>query len=1342
MINISWAQFSQNQEAKDISFESFCYQVAYILYKEYGHFENFYNTPGSEFYLTLFKDCEVLDLKVGSKIGWQVKWWFNSEDNSSLNAKNKVTLIENFKTTLKYHPNIKLWIICTPGSFVEKEYNKLVGELKKLSSDTEFLHWNKSNFQNIRSNNYEQFHALFNHYFNTNFIGYNFIETYSRTRIKNLEKKYDTDLYVPSEYDEQILFFLDFRKIYHELELRIKYLTDDIKEIENDSLYRKNDYSSFDKEYIATAYQLLERCVQESKIIIEIVSSKLNIDKTKYLLEQLSGFSDYYSKVADFLNNKLQNKEHIISEKNRLEVYHHDNYVVYSINKIREQILYSKNNQENKSIFTLLKLIIQKNVNILSSAGYGKTNIACNICNTLLNKKIPALLFLGSSFRKIDFPQNIMREILEINNDYNFKELLQALNTLGMIKGFKIPIIIDGLNESNPYDHIWKGNIENIIKDIDSFDYLTLITTCRDRYIESIFGAVDIGNIPNTEILKGFGDNIKEKAIENYFKKYKIQPISWDFNKDVFTNPLLLRIFSEVNANKTNIRISLDNLFNSIDEYIKKIEEKVSQTKSRVDPILKGRVHQRIEEYCRTLWNKNVREIPLDEFHKIIDPDSPTFNDSTTEKLLDEGLCFQKNLVNNIETVQFTFDLIGGYAIANNVIINQISFSNNDLEVQDISEIESKLFVTKNEHPLRQDILNSCIHLFQTEFEVNLFEVFDNDIVLQECINSISYYIGFKDAQHKLIKKILSLDKTSRSFSLVFEKLFENIYKKRIPGLEQLLIDILMNLSQSEIDIYWSEQIRKNFNDSYTVLENINKSYKENNPVNRSASKDFYHSFLATTSSDKSIRSVSTENLYLLVKTYPDDMIKFSQANFGFHDINSIESIIIALCGSVLFIKDMDYTKKIIDLISNKFVPSFKSTHITIIDYIHSILEFGKSNFGIIPPKAISFNTDYFDCSFDQKVINEYSDENEFFSPHLFGISLYEFNKYQLNDIATDEDEKRKTYTRVECLSILSNNIRLKGFREENFSDIHSDFQNDRRYKFNRKTKDNLTLYSEKYLWQSYYEFVGYLFLTNKLISNSTCRYRCDDLFFDPTFPRLPKKFQIINSCYFPSESDDVQSWINSKSLDSLKRFLIHDLFTDKEWVLLSLYLVQEGKSNNTRVEFFIDSYLINKGEIKQKINANEVYFSPTEYSHIFSGEINWSPFFNLNYKELLEKYGLLETTNRYTWSAWSFNRYENPHFKFLSPAISRMANLKFQSEGLYYYNENNEPVTRIVKAKDSELYYVRKDTLEEILEKLQLELLWDQLENKYGEWGKDKKRSLDPSYNSLKTQILYSDLK
>jgi len=1344
MIYISWKQFAQNQEAKDISFESFCFQVAYILYKDYGFFEDFYNTPGSEFYLTLHKDCPPLNLKSGDEIGWQVKWWFDREDFTSLNAKNKSNLIDNFSTTLKSHPNIKLWIICTPGPFVEREFNNLKRELTKLSSNTKFISWKKTTFINFRAANYEKFEAIYNHYFNINFISYNTIADYSKRKIDDLNKKFDADLYTPTKYDDEILFLLDYHKIFNELEIRIKYLSDDVKKIEGDKLYKKNDYSSFNKEYINTAYTLLYKCINEAKSIIEIISSKLNIEKAKILLVQLERFIDDYRATAETLNKKLNNKEYLISEVNQEEMHYHNNYLISSVNRIREQILYSEDNsKDDNSIIDLLDLVFQKNVNILSSAGYGKTNIACNICNTCLNNNIPSLLILGSSFRKIELPQNMILEQLGINSKYSFKEFLQALNNLGMGKGFKIPIIIDGLNESVPYESIWKGNIKDIIRDIYEYEYIAIIITCRDRYIESIFEETEVKKIPNIKILSGLDIGIREKAIRKYFIKYNIVPISWNFNKDLFINPLLLKIFSEVNTNKKNIRISLDNLFDSIDEYIDNIENKVSKTKSRVDPVLKREIHRKVTEYCKILWTKNVREIPLEEFHKIIDPQKNSLNDSITEKLLDEGLCFQKNLNINIETVQFTFDLIGGYSIAKNFLLQSITPLKNIVEELKRFDIENKIFNNKMEHPLRQDILMSLIHLFPTKLGNNIFEIFDNNVVFEECINSIDYFIGHYDAQEKLIKRII-LEKTyARNFILVFEKVFENIFKKKIYGLEELLIKILMNLTQAEIDIFWSEQIRKNRLEVYSELNSINESYRSGKIHDIIPKQEIYHSFLATTSSDKSVRNLATENLYLLAKSYPDEIINLLRVTIGFKDINSIESVIVAICGSVLSLKNKTHTIKSLEFLTLNFIPNLKSIHICIIDYIYTIAEFAKFNFNVDYLAKISFDSSDFDISFDQNLIAKYAENNSFLFPHLLGLDLYDFNKYQLNAIATDEYEKRKTFTRVECLSILSNNIKMRGYKEEDFEEIHKDFQNDNKYKYQRGTKEKLTYYSEKYLWQSYYELVGYLVLTKKLRSENKNRYRCEDLFFDPTFPKLPEQFQIVNNCFFPSDKDDVQLWINSNKNDYLKDFFIHDLNTNKKWVLLSLHLVQDGESNNTRIEFYINSFLEKISSPQKKYKKGNIYSPESEFSHIFSGEINWSPFFNFNFKELFNKNsGLLNTTYRYTWTAWSFNRYENPFFKFFNPALSMLTNLKFQPNGLYYYNEKNAHVTKIIRSWGSELYYIRKDVIDEILKKTKSDLKWHQFLAKYGEWGKEKDRILNPAYKDNIKIIYYSKLK
>ncbi|SHI85891.1 NACHT domain-containing protein [Pseudozobellia thermophila] len=1340
MTSFQWSQFEQNQQAKDISFESFCFQVAYIKYKDYGYFENFYNTPGSEYYLTLHSDCPELNLNAGDEIGWQVKWWFNSEENTSLTANRRDELEKGFTTTLKRHPNIKLWIICTPGSFVEDKFIELKTTLAKLKSDIIISHWNKDSFTNFLTQEFDKFNDVFNHYFNTNFIGFEFIKKYSQRRIEDLQKKFDTDLYTPSHYDDEVFFVMSYKAIFEEIEIKIKYLQDDLDEIEKDDSFNAK-FTAFDIEYIETAQALLKKCVQISKEAISIITSGLSIGKVEILKSLLLSFAKEYKSSAIILDRKIKSKEYIIDEKNWNEIHTNERYLVPSITKLRDYLISSKEDEES-CLLDFINDVKTKDIHILSSAGYGKTNIACNICVETLEKNIPSLLILGSSFRKTEFPQTIILEQLGISTQYTFKQFLQALNTLGFTKGVKIPIIVDGLNESKPFDDIWKSNIKDIIRDINELEYVLLITTCRNRYVEAIFEEPDITKIPNAKTLSGLTEKQRLEAIPKYFKKYNIIPTSWNFNQDLFINPLLLKIFSEVNKDSDNLHISLENVFESIDSYIHQIEEKSSIVDSSIDKILKKRVKGKISEYCLNLWKNNTREISLEDFHSIVAPESPTISNSLTQKLLDEGLCFQKNLDDENETVQFTYDLVAGYAIASKVLLNNITKSEQVKNALIGLGVEKMLFNEKTYHPLRQDILMSLLHLLPTRFGIQLFELFENDSVLEEAYNNIDYFVDNPEGQIKILKNIQNEAKDSRNIKILFEKLFENNYKKEVHGLGEFTIKVLSSLSQVEIDIHWSELIRKNKHSVHPLLREINQIYLKSSIIERNTEQDLYLSFLSTTSSDKSIRSLATENLFLIGKKHPEKLLELANITISFPDINSLESIVVAICGTTLSIRSKNFTQNCLTFLETQFIPNFDNTHICIIEYIFTIQEFAKTIFNLDFTKEVLFSKENYNISIDEKIKEEIG-KNIYHDWH-FGLDLYDFNKYQIKGIASDHYDKRDTFTSSECLAIILSNVKMKGYDESRFELINKDFQEDRNYKYGgSRGNDNLIKYSEKYLWQSYFELVGYLVLDGRLKSEDGKRFRSSDNFFDPTFPRLPRKFQLITSCLFPTKGDNIQDWINSEDDNLVDEFLIHDLYTDDEWVLLSLSMTQEG-NNDTRINVHLSSFLIPDNDIenlKSTINSGRFHHNSTSFHQIYSGEINWSdsviPSEDDYYNDGLN---LIDVMREYSWTSWTTNRFENPHFEFLNPELSKMLDLEFNPNDLCFYNKKSEQVTKIVWTENSKLYYAKKEIIEGLTEKLKKEYVWYQFVSKYGEFGKYQDNELNPSYKALRKIIQYKD--
>ncbi|QOG90631.1 hypothetical protein HUE46_11800 [Flavobacterium columnare] len=1341
MISIQWSQFEQNQQAKDISFESFCFQVAYLKYKDYGYFENFYNTPGSEYYLTLHSDCPELNLKAGDEIGWQVKWWFNNEENTSLTASRRDELEKGFTTTLKRHPNIKLWIICTPGSFIEDKFIELKTALANLKSDTIISHWNKDTFSNFLTQEFNKFSDVFNHYFNTSFIDFEFIKKYSQRRIEDLQKKFDTDLYTPSHYDDEVFFVMSYKAIFEAIDIKIKYLQDDLDKIEKDDSFNA-EFKTFDEEYIETAQALLKKCVHISKETIRIITSGLSIEKVKTLKSILLSFDKEYECSAIILDRKIKSKEYIIDKKNWKEKHTNDTYIVPSITKLRDYLISSKEDGES-CLLDFINDVNTKDIHILSSAGYGKTNIACNICAESLKKNIPAILILGSSFRKNENPKTQILEQLEISTQYTFKQFIQALNTLGLIKGIKIPIIIDGLNESKPFDDIWKSNIKDIIRDIKELDYVLLITTCRNRYVEAIFEESDITKIPNTKTLSGLTEKQRLKAIPKYFNKYNITPTSWNFNQELFVDPLLLKIFSVVNKNSENLHISLENVFVSIDRYIEEIAENSSKIESKIDKIAKKHVENQIRHFCKHLWLNSTREISDFEFNQIISPESPNQMGDLTKKLLDEGLCFQKNLRTNDETVQFTYDRVAGYAIASKVLLNNLTKSEELKDALIKLGVEKMLFNKETYHPLRQDILMSLLHLLPSKFDVQLFELFDNDSVLEEAYNNIDYFIDNPKGQEKILKNILNENRQSRNLKILFEKLLENNFKKEVHGLGDFTIKVLASLSQVEIDIHWSELIRKNKYSVFPLLRDINKFYFKSNIQVRNIEQDLYLSFLSTTSSDKSIRSLATENLFLIGKKYPDELLRLASITIPFPDINSVESIIVAICGTTLSIKDKDFTQKCLSFFETQFIPNFNNTHICIIEYIFTIQEFAKTIFDLDFAEEVLFSKENYNISIDEKIKEEIG-KNIYHDWH-FDLDLYDFNKYQIKGIASDHYDKRDTLPSSDCLAIILSNIQAKGYDEAIFEVINKDFQEDRTYKYGgRRGNDNLIKYSEKYLWQSYFEFVGYLVLDGRLKSENGERFRSSDNFFDPTFPRLPRKFQLITNCLFPSKDENIQDWINSEDDNLVDKFLIHNLYTDDEWVLTSLSVTQEG-NNDTRINVYLTSFFILYDKIKKLeniIHSGNFHHNPISFHQIYSGEINWSNSVVPSKEDYYDDgINLKDVMRDYSWSSWSSNRFENPHFEFLNEELSNLLNLDFNPNDLCFYNKKNEQVTKIIWTENSKLYYAKKEIIEELSNQLKMEFVWNQFISKYGEFGKYKDNLLNPSYKDLSKIIRYNDI-
>lgn len=187
MIEIDWNQLKLNSSSKEISFEKFCYQVAVAKFGEYGRITYPYNMTGSEFYLTLARplDYEGTTYSIGAEICWQAKFWVNENDleNTSLVKQRRTELAEGFKKTCEYHPDMALWIVCTPGMVKEKAYEELKSELAAVNSKVEITHWHKSVFESIFVEDEARYQGIAAFFFGKSYLNASIVASITKATI-------------------------------------------------------------------------------------------------------------------------------------------------------------------------------------------------------------------------------------------------------------------------------------------------------------------------------------------------------------------------------------------------------------------------------------------------------------------------------------------------------------------------------------------------------------------------------------------------------------------------------------------------------------------------------------------------------------------------------------------------------------------------------------------------------------------------------------------------------------------------------------------------------------------------------------------------------------------------------------------------------------------------------------------------------------------------------------------------------------------------------------------------------------------------------------------------------
>lgn len=1182
------------------SFEDLCYVISRKEFNQEGQFTNIDDSAGGdgvEFYLTLHN---------GKEWGWQAKFF---HPDKTLNSSRKNQIKNSLKKAIEIHKNMEKWFLCTPHPFSPAGNKWFKEELIKeipANKHIELVHWEEGFFHSELLN--PEKIGILKYFFGEDEFDITFFKNNFEEVKQIVGKKYIPELHSSSEIEDSILENINFTRINDLIEScliiiqEFKKMTFPLNEPELFKKYFPNDnWNDF----------IIKLNKSKSDIIKNVRTIQL---KFKFLIDEYKN-GNFYINIKDM--KKFLQENFMIDYSflyKILEFFDQENTLTFL------EKLYSS----YQFIINTFNGLLSSSIEIKSYAGGGKTQTSCHITEKFLLNEKPAILLLGKQFRTLRPLKSQILELLGVQH-LQWDDFLKTLDTASKVYKTRIPIIIDGLNEAvvnGKLSTIWKDDLPGFLNLIGSFKGLFLVILYRPIYESYIYGE-EKPVIEWSHSLSGLRSMGVQKYLDHYNLDIKIPSRLFE----ILNNPLFLRIFCETYGNPDE-EISLDHqIFSELytieifREFIKNenIDFNKSSNLSPNSQIFMGK----IKLIAKLFWENLTRSITLSSFFNVIEGNDVVENweISTSKRLLDKGLIFNRSVLDGDEQVFFTFDYFAGYIIAA-WLIEEFE------KLLTKKKLPKKILKNLLNHPLSEDITYFLSMFLITKYESYLNEISKDGF-------DISYDLLALNSVPPSYLKDSMIDYVSTNFETILRDetllslLFFNLFTPNHPFNIEFFTSNLSKLSLSERDLSWTEYIRKNFRD----LEKFIIRFKEElNPLSLSNEEaeilylkcKFISWILPTTI--RNFRNEITEIIFNFGCKFPDNFFRLISDMQKINDPYITERLIATLYGVAMFLHNQvnSVNKKdyIIKWAKNVFEWIFKeetaysTTHFFIRQHARFIVELGllydssilsDNDLNLIrPPYTMGGIREWGELDLEDLgpfISGTYPFRMENFGKYILG-DLIPPNSYGIRDDEDFQKVLKNLYWRMKNL----------GFTGEKFTNIDRIIKDLNFNYYSMQKMGKVDRYGKKYAWIAYFELAGYridLGLIKKWHED-----RLSEYFIDPSFSFPPRKLDMEEVDLLKQESENAEDRLDILEKFADDNFLFRNSLLEKEgeWVLMNAIIYQSAEKGQGQIVYRIDGAIFTTVEdeispeiVLKYIKENNFRFNPPNLGIVYAGEIPWN---------------------------------------------------------------------------------------------------------------------------------------
>lgn len=1193
MAELNWDVFKSLTGSARDNWELLCRELIRRNHSKDGHFRSVLQQPGIEFHLKVQNECDLGDSS--RHWGWQCRWYDLEAGQIGNNRRNKI--VDALEKTKKHVPGITDWVLWTRRRLTPSDQEWY----DALDFPYTLHHWAEEELTGLLTGRAEVLRAT---YFGELVLTQEKFQQMHEIAMAPIKHRWEPDLHIEVEVEGELKAAFGSPGTWSAISVTSTRLAEHAREIESESTGLRPE----ETELAEQAAKALEEQSEHLNDLAAVLDSG-SISSVRHCLTKAVNPSFSPHSITK-LGVTLRSIKHPAS------------------------IAISETNSELKSYFSLvgqLSSSLEENFfAVIGDAGFGKTYLAAQLTQPsdvsvggilLQAKYLPKGGTLDDLARRIPFGGNRMEQLLE------------AVDAAGARLDCRIPIVIDGLNESqNPRD--WKDLLETLKVLLAATSNCAVVVTLRSAVADHILPS-DIGK----KYLSGF-EYVMEEAVRKYFEYFKIDATGAQLPWDKLSSPLFLSLFCQsINPDRKKT-VGADRIPGSLTAILELYRNVVVSRAATVLNLTHQDVESALENVAIALWDDNARGLNFDKLRELVGDNPREWESSLARVLEEEGVLsrdqgpkfmgFNPEMQTGENQVSaILYDAFAGFIIADAILAEQGRAGFVNWMAGNWKRLKKS---EEGCHPLSEDVFNAMVGLFPRRHRLQLWTIAPSELKEHALLETT--HLEPERIDESTRTELATLCRTIPSFGKTdpFFKLWSMRGAVQHPLNADFLHKVLLGMEVAHRDLRWSEWLRKNRENIVEDLERLEKRWAGN--ANRN-DRDVLRArwvLWTLTSSVRCLRDQATRTLYWYGIGAPRQCFDLVLESFEINDPYVCERALAAAYGVV-----MGFQSKPADaFVSLSYLIGELANRITGDDassptnywmtrvYIQGIVDFART----FCPDALPDGITTADGTVVFKPAEYVSSESVIHS--YSGYIGNDFENYEVGRLFDDRsnyDDQHEGF--IAAIKEIRGRVWALGYRKSDFEMADSEIGSDNRRRGEHGRTDR---YAKKYGWIGYYEKAGNMSDTGTLCHKPRSAQGNPIVDIDPSFPQIPVPLSIVVPDWLSGGKEDNKEWLSTGEVE-VPDGLIRVATIDGEegpWIAVQGFIEQTNRIIGRQTFGFIRGILATKEEVAKVVSLleSEDYlgndFIPSEPSdyYTYAGEIPWSNGF-ANMDECEEDFGL-----------------------------------------------------------------------------------------------------------------------